>query len=372
MWFDLLVNHVLDVVTPTLYSLEQFGCGSTVTKMAEEAIKKLEHELNCSICLDTYTDPKLLQCFHVYCRKCLVPLVDRDQRGQLGITCPTCRQVTPIPDKGVAGLQSAFHINRLLEIQESFQKVENPMANAEEGAAPIDTNAGKKIGHCFVHEGKELELYCETCGELICNECALKSGTHHSHDYEELDQAFEKYKVEIISSLKPMEMQVTTIKKALMHLDTSSGQISYQLSATEDDIHSTFKELQEVLNVREAELVSQLDLLTRNKLKDLAAQRDQIETTLAQLCSCLQFVKESLRTGNEEDVLMMKANTVNQIRELTVPLQPDILKLSAEADISFLDSVDTTVLSSASADMTLLCQNYGEPSLPKCCITGLG
>ena len=41
--------------------------------MAEEAIKKLEEQLNCSICLDTFTDPKLLQCFHVYCRKCLVP-----------------------------------------------------------------------------------------------------------------------------------------------------------------------------------------------------------------------------------------------------------------------------------------------------------
>ena len=45
--------------------------------MAEsKAIKKLEDQLNCSICLDTYTDPKLLQCFHVYCRKCLIKLVD--------------------------------------------------------------------------------------------------------------------------------------------------------------------------------------------------------------------------------------------------------------------------------------------------------
>ena len=100
--------------------------------MAEEVLKKLfEDQLNCSICLGTHTDPKLLQCFHVYCRQCLVPLVDRDQQGRLGLSCPTCRQVTPIPDRGVAGLQPAFHINHLLEVQESLQKVENPAATPE-------------------------------------------------------------------------------------------------------------------------------------------------------------------------------------------------------------------------------------------------
>ena len=122
--------------------------------MAEEALKKLEEQLNCSICLDIFTDPKLLQCFHVYCRQCLVPLVDRDQQGHLGLSCPTCRRVTPIPNRGVAGLQPAFHINHLLELHESFQKVENPAATLQ-GVAPTDVNPVKKARHCFDHEGKE-------------------------------------------------------------------------------------------------------------------------------------------------------------------------------------------------------------------------
>ena len=157
--------------------------------MAEKVIKQLEEQLNCSICLDTYTDPKLLQCFHVYCRQCLVPLVDRDQQGQLGLTCPICRQVTPVPDRGVAGLQSAFHINRFLEIKESLQRPENPAATLEE-AAPTDVNPVKKASHCLLHEGKELELYCETCEELICLRCALKWGKHHDLSYEDLGQTF--------------------------------------------------------------------------------------------------------------------------------------------------------------------------------------
>ena len=313
--------------------------------MAEEAIKKLEEQLNCSICLDIFTDPKLLQCFHVYCRKCLVPLVDRDQWGKLGLTCPICRQVTPISDRGVAGLQPAFHINHLLELHESFQKVD-PAATLQ-GAAPTDVNPVKKVRHCFVHEGKELELYCETCGELICYICALKGGKHHDHDYEQLDQAFKKYKHEITSSLEPMEKQVSTIKKALAELGACCGEISDQRAATAGNIHVTFRRLREVLDVRQTELIGELDRVTQEKLKGLAAQRDQIETTLAQLYSCLHFMRESLRPGNEDDALMMKSNTVNRVKELTTPFHPDMLKPNTKANTIF----------SASADMTSVCQD---------------
>ena len=332
-----------------------------------EALKKLEEQLNCSICLDIFTDPKLLQCFHVYCRQCLVPLVDRDQQGHLGLSCPTCRRVTPIPNRGVAGLQPAFHINHLLELRESFQKVEDPAATLQ-GAAPTDVNPVKKARHCFDHEGKELELYCETCGELICWRCALKGGKHHDHDYEELDKAFKKYKQEITSSLEPMEKQVTTVKKALVQFDTRCGEISDQRAATAVNIHVTFRRLREVLDIRETELIGQLDRVTQEKLKGLASQRDQIETTLAQLCSCLHFMSESLRPGNKEDALMMKSNTVNRVKELTTPFQPDLLQPNTKADMVF----------SALADLTALCENYGQvlslglPDPLKCYITGNG
>ena len=327
--------------------------------MAEEAFKKLEEQLNCSICLDTYTNPKLLQCFHVYCQQCLVPLVDRDQRGQLGLTCPICRQVTPVPNRGVAGLQSAFHINHLLELQDSFQKLDNPEAAAldlEErpvGGYTITTSSREAIRHCLEHPEEELKLYCETCGELVCLKCAIKGlGKHFGHNCKELNKAFQEYKEEITSSLKPMEKQVATMKGVLTQLDKCCGEISDQQEATEGKIHATFRLLQEVLSVRETELVHQLDEVTQSKLKALAVQRDKIETILAQLSSCLLFMGESLREANKDDALMMKTNTVNTVKELTTPLQPDILKPSTEADIVF----------SALADLHSICQDYGQVS----------
>ena len=339
-------------------------------QMAEQALKRLEEQLNCSICLDTFTDPKLLQCFHVYCQQCLVPLGVRDQQGQLSLTCPTCRQVTPIPPSGVSGLQSAFHINHLLEIQDSVKKLQNPPANLEVavGGTGVENPPKNAAQFCFEHVEKELEFYCETCGELICYKCALKGGKHHSHDYEELDQAFEKYKKGIASSIEPMEKQVAIIKKALALIEQRCGEICDQREAIENNVHITFRRLREVLTVRETELIGQLHKMTQGKLKGLAAKSDQIETTLAKLNSCLHFMGESIKLGNKSDVLMMKANTVHQMKELTTPFQPDTLKPNTEADMVF----------SALADLTAACKNYGQifsPGLPdpsKCHATGKG
>ena len=337
--------------------------------MSEKALKNLQEQLNCSICLDIYTDPKLLQCFHVFCRQCLVPLGVRDRQGQLSLTCPTCRQVTPIPDRGVSGLQSAFHINNLHQIYEDL-KLQNPAVTPEGavGGTTVNSPSRNVVQCCSEHAEEELKLYCETCGELVCYQCVIKSGKHQDHDYALLQKAFEKYKEEITPSLEPMEKQVTIIKKALEQLNARCGEISNKRAAIEDNIHVTFRRLREVLTVRETELITQLHKTTQAKLKGLAAQSDQIETTLAKLNSCLHFIGESLKTGNENGVLMMKMITVQQVKELTTPFQPDMLKPNTEADMAF----------STLADMTAMCQNYGQvcesgvPDPSNCYITGNG
>ena len=80
---------------------------------ADDVLSKLEDSVMCLICMDTYSDPKVLQCHHTFFRECLVRLMGRRQPGQPVVSCPICRQDTPVPTDGVAGLQPAFHINHL-------------------------------------------------------------------------------------------------------------------------------------------------------------------------------------------------------------------------------------------------------------------
>ena len=241
-------------------------------------------------------------------------------------------------------------------MEEHKKAAADPPASAEkaERDSVSLTSRNKVKVCCREHAGKEVELFCETCGEPVCVKCALKGGKHHSHDCAELDKAFERYKVEVTASLEPMEKQVTTITKALAQLDARCAEISDQRAAVEADVHTTFRKLQRILDTRKTELIGQLHHITQRKLKGLAVQRDQLETTLAQLSSCLGFMRESLKTGSQEEVLLMKSSVVKQVKELTTTFPPDMLKSSTEADAIF----------SALANVTAACRNYGQVSAP--------
>ena len=339
--------------------------------MAENTVKEFKDQLRCSICHDTFIDPKQLECHHEFCQNCLETMTV-NHLGQISpsITCPICRKVTTVPTRGVAGLQSAFRINRFLDIIE--KAATNPGASAEkvegDSVSPT-TRAEVKLG-CLDHDGKKMELFCETCEKIICWRCIMKGGRHHSHDYEEIERAFENYKFKITAELQPMEKQLATTKKALAQLDACHGEISHQQMTIEADIHRNFDQTQfcTAMDLRRAELIHQLQQMTQEKLKALAVQRNQIETQLARVSSCLGFIKESLDTEHQKDMLIMKTGIFQQVKELTTPFPSDKLKPNTEADMAF----------STLEDISATCQKYGQitstsqPDPSKCYAVGKG
>lgn len=230
------------------------------------------------------------------------------------------------------------------------KKLRDILKEMAEGGASAST-----VSHCSVHTGRKIELYCETCEELICPNCAFKGGKHHSHDCVLLKEALEKHREDIKSSM-------ATFDEALSQFDTCEETISDQQSAIEAKIHESFKHFHEMLKQREAELISNLNQITQGKLDDLDTQRDQMQTAEAELSGGIEFVKESLRTGSHVDNLVLK----------TTLFEPDMLKPRAEADVTFVPS----------DELKVLCQNYGKlsesgsldpasylPDLSKCHIT---
>ena len=323
--------------------------------VAKQALKKLEDQLTCAICLDAFKDPKLLQCFHVYCKDCLQRLVVQNRQGQLSLSCPTCRKSTLLPPAtGVSGLQAAFHIHHLFEIQDALKKVKDPQkvqcekcTKSTRPATDFCRDCGKFICekctemhseweefskhevvsmeqiqsnikqlvppkkvtlYCSLHEGMKLDLYCETCGELICLHCTVKK--HKDHQYDLVGDTFEKHKAEITTSLEPVEEQLGVVVKALKQFDMQSQELDELGVAMEAKIGQQIRQLQELLEVRKAELVDQIKQLIQTKKKNLAAQKDEVETVHTQLVSCLSFVRESLRTGSQGEVMKMKKAVV--------------------------------------------------------------
>ena len=186
--------------------------------------------------------------------------------------------------------------------------------------------------------------------------------------YDLVTDAFQKHKNVLVTSLQPVEQQLDTVTQSLRQLDTQCQQITDQREVLIGNIHKTIRQLQETLEVRKTELIGQLDQITQQKLKTLAAQRDQIELVQTQLSSCLDFVKESLRTGSEGEILAMKRPVVKQVEEIITEFKAEVLAPQEQADIRF---------SANTLELTQTCQQFGQvyshPVSPeRCYATGKG
>ena len=100
--------------------------------------------------------------------------------------------------------------------------------------------------YCSQHKGKELELYCETCDELICLLCTVKK--HKDHQYDLVEDTFEKHKAEITSSLEPLDGHLSTVNTILEQLDEQPKGLDHQQAAVEASIRQQVQELHEMLN----------------------------------------------------------------------------------------------------------------------------
>ena len=362
--------------------------------VADQALKKLADQLECSICLNSFTDPKLLQCFHVFCKDCLEPMVFRNQHG-LSLRCPNCRRSTLIPANGVSGLQPAFHVHHLFEIKDALQKVKQGLEGQKtkcEKCKKREVNGfcrdcgkfvceicieihqtwdeysthkvisleqlksdatemvppAKKTLYCSKHPGKELDLFCETDQELICRDCIVK--THRDHQYDLVSEAFPKHRDAVASHLEPVRQQLNTVNKAVQGLGTAQDQIMDQRATIEANIQTKIRQLHEAIEVRKAVLIETLDQMTQQKLKTLSIQRDELELVQTRLNSCLQFVSDSLKTGSEGEILAMEKPVVQQVKEMCAEFDINKLAPQEQADMAL----------AASSELLPACQQFGQ------------
>ena len=196
-----------------------------------------------------------------------------------------------------------------------------------------------------MHPAKEVDLYCETCKEVICRDCILK--VHRDHQYDLVTDAFPQQKNVLISSIQPAEQQLASVNKALEGLDTLCGEITNQRHALERKVKARIRLIHEVLEARQEELIAQLDQMTQQKLKNVAAQQDQLELVATRLKSCCEFLQESLRTGSQVEILAMVKPFVQQVEDV----MSESMASEEDADLEFISS---------ETELTQTCQQFGQ------------
>ena len=336
-------------------------------KVTQEILEKVESDLNCGICLETYTNPKALPCFHVFCTKCLKSWVEKSTDKNT-VYCPNCRQSVLLPKDGVDGLQSAFYIDRLFDIRDIVTKSRDTtrtqcerctdksiatgycqdchqfvcngckeihkkwkkdfgshtIVTMKDVEMQVTTIVKKKEHFCQRHPQKKIEIFCETCQELACSYCALRHHQTHQHDL--VEDAFQINTDEIRKELLPVKEQHKKLKKAMKDFEKRAAEISENHAMVGDEIRKRIGHLCTLLECRKKELLDQLEQIAQQKQERLAAQKESVKALLVQVDDSISYVECSLKTNSQEEILSVKVPTLQQLRLIAADFQEDITR----------------------------------------------
>ena len=133
----------------------------------QSVLGKISHDhLECSICTNDFTEPKVLDCQHTFCLGCLQELKEGHSPHSKTIPCPLCRHITTLKENGVAGLPNNFTLRALVE---EFKVQKQALGGI---------NTRTDVPKCGKHLNQSLSLYCNTCAQLLCKNCNCKR-LHH-------------------------------------------------------------------------------------------------------------------------------------------------------------------------------------------------
>ena len=311
-----------------------------------KTVKELEREITCGICQEHYTEPKVLPCLHYYCKKCVLRLALRTGTGK-PFSCPECRCEATLPEGGVDELKTAFFVNRLKTtvsmMERAHSKVEvkcelcsdsgdKAEAFCRQCAMFICKNCieqHKKLKILLTHEVASLEdlkqgqakpiavkepptqmcpnhdepliIYCYDCESLICHHCTVKD--HRDHDFEFCKIASSKTKQNLLESLDPIKIQRQSLAKAIDNIQTTKQELKAQGGSVASSIQTSFKELREILDKREQELLVEAAGIVQQKMDKLSVQEKNLSLVSAEVQSVVDYTEQCVRHCTDNEVM---------------------------------------------------------------------
>ncbi|XP_077327839.1 E3 ubiquitin/ISG15 ligase TRIM25-like [Lithobates pipiens] len=311
-------------------------------------------ELECSVCLNIYTDPVNLRCGHNFCRVCIDRVLDT-QEGSGGYSCPECREKFPDRPALHRNITLSNMLESLLSAQPDREEsgvfcthcVDSPVPavrsclHCEVSLCDKHLRVHKKSSEhvlcdptlsmesrkCSVHK-KILEYYCTQDETSICTSCCMIGG-HKGHEMESLDEASEKKK--------------ETLRNVLQNLLTKRGETEERVQSLQEHKRNVEEKVPgdtERVTALFGDLRRRLEDLEKRVLREISGRAERISISIRDL----EIKKEEL------------SRKIRHIEELCNVTDP--LTVLQESDTGYL--CDTEDGDNGESDTGDLCDTDNE------------
>eukprot|EP00759_Apiculatamorpha_spiralis_P050173 PhF_6_TR4513/c0_g1_i3/m.6290/K08285/TRIM18, MID1; midline 1 len=349
----------------------------TTTATIETEDHVLEDEAVCTVCLELYVDPVLLECAHNMCYSCAKQLFDfetkvhavqqhhidddKQQQQQHQITCPECRHVTQIVGpQGVDGLKRNHVLRNVIETlkerraaasrQQQALGNHQPMCGVcEEKPAVVECkecqsemcgdckeslhSRGRMREHIFFplgklaklrpqkckeHDGYGKDLYCIQCHHAVCLLCS-HLGEHKGHAVEPIATAVDRYRADLRVKLEAMEVKAKGVEEAAQKHRTVCEEkcrtLDQQRDQTTLSIKEYFVKLHAVLSAREDALLRQVSELYTQQVDSMLSCEDAFRVILSQMHETSKTCR-SLLESDIAELLRSKESMLNRLQSM--------------------------------------------------------
>ena len=313
-----------------VYRPHKDGTATSATAMATSRDQQLRPRgVTCAICNSYYQTPKVLPCFHVYCRDCIHILRVKSRSGV--IRCPECSKDFTLDEDDPGSLPDALHVHHKIDVQSLSQQLESgeltcglcKSARKRAGAQAFCTDCSENLcavcitrhsipdadefsGHtvitfqdlfasgqhgdtskhhavvkyqraacrCATHRGKELAYYCKDCDQLICEACQLSQ--HRGHIYNHYSYAAGDAKREVEENLPSVRLLHKLMAASIDEIAKTRQEIEAQRQHISDSIDSSFVRLANILERHRKRLQQSLAERVEAKHQHLSRQRTKL------------------------------------------------------------------------------------------------
>jgi len=362
--------------------------------LEKRSLDQLEEEITCAVCHELYAEPKILPCLHYYCKECILKLASRDGSNQ-PFPCPECREKTTIPDEGIDSLKTAFFVNRFKSNFSVLQRVHGVVEVPCEGcsdsvdkaeafcrqcavfickecvkqhkrmkaftshevvsledlklgrAREIATKEPQATKKCEVHE-EPVIIFCSDCNILICHLCTVKA--HKSHEFDFCKVVAPDKRKSLLETLVPLKNFINNATRAVNIIQEIKQEVEVQGKSVADAIHSSFAQLQLILQQHKQQLLHEADSRVQEKIGNLSAQEKNLTLANAQVQSVIGYTERFVDQCSANEIMNMQNDIKRRIEH-------EIEEYSkSENSLELVEEADMGVEVCCAEDLENLCQ----------------
>ncbi|XP_065915584.1 E3 ubiquitin-protein ligase TRIM71-like [Dysidea avara] len=209
---------------------------------------------------------------------------DRCSEGYPAVMwCADCRKTYCDTCKSIHETWSEFELHNTVTIQKYLDRPNEMLESREVSEA------------CKIHTQMKLDMYCETCNQLICDDCI---DDHYKHHYDFVDNVMETVGKELKQILSSLAKCLKEVRNTVAVIEDHEQQIDGVDKPITERIHNLYSEMFKMLRQQKEKRIEDI----RKSFKvSLMASKEKAKHIESQLMNCLNYSSNAV---NDRQLLL--------------------------------------------------------------------